>query len=613
MTAVARSALALEHAASDRETIMAAVARSGRALNYAAEELRSDREIVMIALAQNGFALKYVPEKLRSERGIVMAAIAQNGFALQYAAEKLRSDREIVMAAVARSGFALEHAAEKLRSDKEIVMAAVERNGRALKHADKELQCDREIVMAAVAEDGHALQDAAEELRSDREIVMAAVAQDGYHVLSFAAEGLRSDPEIVGVAAAQGSCRDHVRTRGAHQCSAQQQLIGAGHISQRAPQLPDQEPRDMNISNISLKGGLEEARSRVQRLEAGMRERIAGEADASIMMTAMFPSAPSSIGGISCTTELLSTDSIRESRHWRLGETGQRLGTGGFATVELGSMFGRNRHLETSVAIKKSKEEVEEMSTEQIQENACNEVRIMRALQLLGGVAHPNIVHMYGYTSRKTTLAMELCDGSLEDLLRQDGGLSAAARCDLMHQLSIACWWVVHNGIVHRDIKPANVLLKRKSAANPGFSEWVVKLADFGLAKFSAELADNEVHVGTECYWAPESILGTYSEKSDVFSFGISALETFLVNPRDLIRVFSTVRARLPDLDAKKGALQRELLVRLASTFGLAEEGRRKVEALLARVAVRLTHAVHQDPNDRPDFKELCISWHALA
>ncbi|KAI9123553.1 hypothetical protein K1719_004853 [Acacia pycnantha] len=74
--------------------------------------------------------------------------------------------------------------------------------------------------------------------------------------------------------------------------------------------------------------------------------------------------------------------------------------------------------------------------------------------------------------------------------------------------------------VIHRDLKPSNILLD---------DEMNAKISDFGLAKMVAininEESTNRI-VGTYGYMSPEyAMYGQYSEKSDVFSFGVIILE----------------------------------------------------------------------------------------
>jgi mitogen-activated protein kinase kinase kinase 9 len=113
-------------------------------------------------------------------------------------------------------------------------------------------------------------------------------------------------------------------------------------------------------------------------------------------------------------------------------------------------------------------------------------------------------------------MVTEYCDnGNLFELLHQKKNIQISweERKRLTIEIATGMNYLhsFHPPIMHRDLKSMNVLLDKN---------WQAKIADFGSTKFME--VHNTKHKGTFQWMAPEVIKGsTYTEKADVFSFGI--------------------------------------------------------------------------------------------
>lgn len=154
--------------------------------------------------------------------------------------------------------------------------------------------------------------------------------------------------------------------------------------------------------------------------------------------------------------------------------------------------------------------------------------RELRGLQSILQLKHPHLIktHAIWAESRRVTVAMELAEGSLLDLLQvsqESAGeplppehvcyyLRQAARAlDFLntrqHQLGGRCV-----AVRHCDVKPSNLLL---------FST-TVKLADFSFSvSTSASMGEYE-RVGTLHYAAPEIFQGWLSATTDQFALAVT-------------------------------------------------------------------------------------------
>ena len=135
---------------------------------------------------------------------------------------------------------------------------------------------------------------------------------------------------------------------------------------------------------------------------------------------------------------------------------------------------------------------------------------------ITASINHPHVVRVFstGLDAGRFYLAMELVDkGSLDDLIRIQGGISELQALQVGIQIAMGLKAALQHNLIHRDVKPANILFSDPDSA---------KIVDFGLALFmeQEESARGEVW-GTPYYVAPEKLDGKPEDfRSDIYSLG---------------------------------------------------------------------------------------------
>nr|KYP69270.1 putative LRR receptor-like serine/threonine-protein kinase At4g08850 family [Cajanus cajan] len=171
------------------------------------------------------------------------------------------------------------------------------------------------------------------------------------------------------------------------------------------------------------------------------------------------------------------------------------------------------------------------------EESFKNEVKV------LSDIKHRHIVKLYGYCLHRRIMFLiyeYMEKGSLFSVLYDDVEameLDWKKRVNIVKGTAHALSYLHHDctpPVVHRDISASNVLLN---------SEWEPSVGDFGTARFLNLDSSNHgfklrtLVAGTIGYIAPElAYTMVVTEKCDVFSFGVVALETLMgKHPKEIL------------------------------------------------------------------------------
>ena len=229
---------------------------------------------------------------------------------------------------------------------------------------------------------------------------------------------------------------------------------------------------------------------------------------------------------------LKSIDFVTEDEDEQAGKVGpykiiSLLGTGAFSKVLLAKPNDGSSSV--SVALKM-------IACEPWKVDERMRVSWVREAETLKRISHPSIVNFLRAfrTPKHYTLVLEAVPGDeLFELLSQHHAQVSQREWlvrRIFGELANAVHWMHSIHLVHRDIKLENIMLTRKlfASASP-LAPWnlgsapLIKITDFGLARFVKEGQLLETRCGSEEYAAPELILGKMYDgcKTDIWAMGV--------------------------------------------------------------------------------------------
>ncbi|CAD8073810.1 unnamed protein product [Paramecium primaurelia] len=187
---------------------------------------------------------------------------------------------------------------------------------------------------------------------------------------------------------------------------------------------------------------------------------------------------------------------------------GAFIGKGSYGKVYEGRIVSQNRKICVKVL----------QLTEEKRPMFQREVDILEEIKK---ITHPNILKIYHIVEQNQIIYifMEQCKENLEQKLQKMKKENKIFSIDqVLHISKQVCKGykeIMKKNIIHRDIKPENILI-----GEDGY----YKISDYGLSKTQTDVESllKQTQLGTPLFVSPQVFQGKYSNKADLFSFGLT-------------------------------------------------------------------------------------------
>ena len=208
-------------------------------------------------------------------------------------------------------------------------------------------------------------------------------------------------------------------------------------------------------------------------------------------------------------------------------QVGDEISRGAYGVVYRGTLGTR------PVAIKKIHQLLLDYARERREESEKFLNRFRDEGKIMEAAKHENVVEFIGVRNHpqdgNTVLVMELMHQTLHEFLADRRRLPLWQQVHIVLQIALGLKYLHHNDpqILHCDLTAKNVLMSKDSS--------IVKIADFGQAKFrpSSVIYLTTKAPGCIPYMPPECLVDRphFTDKGDVFSFGVVALQVSTQEP----------------------------------------------------------------------------------
>ncbi|CAF1228062.1 unnamed protein product [Adineta steineri] len=194
-------------------------------------------------------------------------------------------------------------------------------------------------------------------------------------------------------------------------------------------------------------------------------------------------------------------------------ELGEELGSGAFGSVHKARWISKNRQVACKIINVHDSHRGNQLEKSFFRELAAY-------MELSGGY----ILKTYGYgllkqNSTKYMIITEyMARGSLATVLKnKNEKVSLRRKVHMAKQIASGMRKIHDHHMIHRDIRPDNILVSQNYSA---------KIGDMGIARV-IDPFNQHTQIGYPPYMPPEFQQGSYNQKLDIFTFGLTLNELF--------------------------------------------------------------------------------------